>query len=308
MPPGQRPFDELEQRVQVGAVARHRPVEIGARELRERPEKREVHVRARVDLRAPFHPRDRPVELRAARPWPPPRARRDRHRRSEPDRPRSRRTARTPRRARGSPRDGSPRSRSRSPRNRRRRARTRPAHRGTACRSPPPRSTGSATAEAVERAEQQDATVGEPVRARVLIAGTGVEPERNRYDVSSALRRVTRASRPSSTGGTARQRSAPYAVGRRRRRQRPTPGACRRRIGTRARRAPRSRTRPPIRRSSSSVDHAGGCEHLAPDQCEVRKSPQAHGVDLVRESMAGAADLLGRHASAIASIISGYRR
>ena len=49
--------DQLEERVQVEAVARHGPVELDARQLGERPQEREVHVRARVDLLAALHRR-----------------------------------------------------------------------------------------------------------------------------------------------------------------------------------------------------------------------------------------------------------
>src|SRR3954471_11239795 len=59
----QRAVDQLEQRVQIHAVARDGPVEAAAGPLRERPEKGEVDVRARVDLGAAFHSGDLAVEL-----------------------------------------------------------------------------------------------------------------------------------------------------------------------------------------------------------------------------------------------------
>ena len=119
---------------------------------------------------------------------------------------------------------------------------------------------------------------------------------RNRYDVSSALSRLIaarcRRRRPARTRRRSRRRMRGTAWPCRPRR---TPGACRRRSGTRpTARDQKSKIVPSRRASSAGVDHPGRHEHLAPDQREVRHRPHVHGIDLRREPVPGAPELLGR--------------
>ena len=98
-------------------------------------------------------------------------------------------------------------------------------------------------AEPVVRAQQQRAPVGERIRAGVLVAGAGVEPQQEQ------VRREQRVQPADRRARSRRRRSARTAPRSRRRtrgtewpcRRCRTPGACRRRSGTRPWRVPRTR-------------------------------------------------------------------